>query len=99
MIKMVFQLLFGIPGIAYILALAIGTIVVAASAVVLGWVQITVMKIVFFGAGIYILLKFLLPQVVEKGLNNRSVLFLAALTMIFILLGIPGIGLNAISGI
>ncbi|MBU0977210.1 MAG: hypothetical protein KKD18_02235 [Nanoarchaeota archaeon] len=88
-----------IPGIMYIIALVLGVLAVAFSTVIFGWMQITFTKMILMGAGMYILLKFTLPQIIKTSVDNKTAIFLVVLTLLLIGLGLPGYGLSILGGL
>lgn len=89
----------GLPLIAYVITFVLAVLAVAFSAIVLGFVQVTVTKLLFLGAGMYILLKFTLPSLVEGTLDSKSIVFLVILSILLIAMGVPGVILSTIATI
>jgi len=88
-----------IPGIMYIIALVLAVLAVGFSAIILGWLQLTISKILFLGVGMYILLKFSLPALIEGKLDSKSIIFLVILALLMVGLGLPGYGLSVLGNL
>jgi hypothetical protein len=87
-------ILAGIPFIGYILSGAIAVVLVMLSLILFKVASYTLAHIVLFGSGAYLLLRVINHSFMEKNnrtLTNNELIFLAAFSVILIIVGIPNV--------